>query len=291
MVSDPRARGIAELMLDVRTSFHQPLSASILWKWQDLIIQDPYQRQHLEVGGWRTNPSPMQIVSGAIGKETIFFEAPPSSQVPKEMDHFIKWFNQTDPAVVGKNHLHGVVRAAISHLYFESIHPFADGNGRIGRAIAEKALSQDLGLPVFLTLSKIIYQKRKSYYQELSKASAYTVDLTEWVFFFITCVLEAQIDAKETFLFVIKKTKFWKRYQSILNERQTKVVRRIMEEGKAGFKGGMTPKKYMILTDCSKATATRDLSDLFKKGCFVKSEEEGRSTFYNINLNSTSTSF
>lgn len=160
------SRRIIQLMLAVRSSFKEPLRDKTLFEWHELVLQDPHQKPHSDIGTWRTDPSPMQIVSGALGKEIVFFEAPPSHHIPFEMKRFMRWFNATSPSssTVNHNHLKGLVRSAVAHLYFESIHPFSDGNGRIGRAIAEKALSQDLGQPVCLSLSKILYQKRKAYY-------------------------------------------------------------------------------------------------------------------------------
>lgn len=283
-MKDTRAENISALMLDVRKTFQAPLTQEMLWKWHGLILCDLSQKDRLEVGKWRIDPSPMQIISGAVGREKVFFEAPQSDQVPQEMNRFIQWFNQTDPQNKPATPLPGPVRSAIAHLYFESIHPFADGNGRVGRAIAEKALSQDLGHPVLLSLSKMLYKNRKNYYEELSLASGYTLDITQWIHFFTQAVLKAQFDAQEKVFFTIKKARFWKRYEGKINDRQEKTLRRMFQEGPEGFIGGMNTRKYMVLTGCSKATATRDLTDLLALGCFQKREGEGRSTSYQLSL-------
>jgi Fic family protein len=219
----------------------------------------------------------MQIVSGGIGQELVHFEAPPSKQVPAEMDGFINWFNTSQDEIKKP-----ILRAAIAHLYFESIHPFEDGNGRIGRAIAEKALSQSIGRPVLFSLSKSIEGNKKTYYDALQRAQR-SNEITDWINYFVKTVLDAQIDAEQEIEFTLKKTKFFDEHKDELNDRQQKVVRRMLEEGHQGFEGGMNARKYVSLTGASKATATRDLQDLVQKEIF-KPIGGGRSTRYEINL-------
>jgi Fic family protein len=234
-----------------------------------------------KVGQWRRHVEPMQVVSGAVGKPTVHFEAPPSSRVPKEMTRFISWFNET--AAGGKLEIkRPLVRAAVAHLYFESIHPFEDGNGRIGRALSEKALSQGIGRPALLSLSRAIEAQRKKYYEALQTGQQ-SNEITPWVTWFVNMAVEAQKHAEEQIEFTLKKTKFFDRFKDELNERQVKVMRRMLEEGPKGFQGGMNAKKYMGITDTSKATATRDLQDLVEKGVLVPSGG-GRSTRYEINI-------
>ena len=202
----------------------------------------------------------MQVVSGLVGKTKVHFEVPPSPRVPNEMNAFIRWFNSTGPG--GKQAIKlAAVRAAIAHLYFESIHPFEDGNGRIGRALSEKALSQGLGYPALLSLSKSIEANRKKYYDAL-KAAQRANEISDWIAYFVHTVLEAQTDAENQIDFVLKKTKFFDHFASQLDERQTKVIRRMLEEGPQGFAGGMNATKYIGITGVSKATATRDLQHL-----------------------------
>jgi Fic family protein len=276
-VRDPRANGVAALMISVRNHIAEDLTAERLWEWQDMIIVERYDQARLHVGRWRDNPEPMQIVSGAIGKETVHFEAPPASRVPEEMERLIVWFNRS-------RNMPGAVRAGVAHFWFECIHPFSDGNGRVGRAIAEKALSQELGAPAILSLSTAIERRRQDYYDALSRASRGGLDITEWLVWFTDLVLEAQVQAKERIGFTLAKTRFWDRHANVLNERQAKALARMLREGPEGFKGGMSAQKYMRITDCSKATATRDLAELLRMGALCKLEGGGRSTRYDIEL-------
>lgn len=279
-VKDKQAEGVSELLIDVRNTFQEPLSREKLFAWHKMLLK---KERDITVGAWRSHTEPMQIVSGAMGKQTIHFEAPPSDRVPEEMEKFIAWFNKTGPG--GSEEIKKApLRAAIAHLYFESIHPFEDGNGRIGRAIAEKALSQGIGRPVLMSLSKTIEAKKNTYYAALEKAQR-SNEITPWVNYFIRTVLEAQIAAEELIDFTLKKTRFFDRFTDILNERQSKAIRRMLEEGPTGFKGGMTASKYVSLTKTSKATATRDLQYLLSINAFIQSgSAAGRSTSYQVNL-------
>jgi Fic family protein len=272
---DPRANGVGMLMISVRKTFLDPLSKEMLFDWHNQLMSDPSQREKIDIGKWRSNPSPMQIISGPIGQEKVFFEAPPYDQVDFEMNRFIQWFNDS------LHTLKGPIRSAVAHLYFESIHPFEDGNGRIGRAIVEKALSQELKAPVLLSLSTTIQKKKNTYYEELSKASS-SLHIGSWIYYFVHTIYQAQLDAKESILHVLKKSMFWKRYGNLVNERQEKALNRMFREGPKGFEGGLSAQKYMNITQSSKATATRDLTDLLEKGCLYKLPGEGRSTRYQV---------
>ena len=274
LTKDKRAEGVAELMLAVRNDFSKSLSTQMFFDWHTMLMKGNTQ---IKIGQWRTHREPMQIVSGGMGREVVHFEAPSSNKVPSEMDGFIKWFN-TSQSEIKKP----IVRAAIAHLYFETIHPFEDGNGRIGRAVAEKALSQSIGRPVLFSLSKSIEGNKKAYYDALQKAQRSNV-ITDWVNYFVKTVLDAQIDAEQEIEFTLKKTKFFDQHKDELNERQQKVIRRMLEEGHRGFEGGMNARKYVSLVKTSKATATRDLQDLVTKGIF-KPIGGGRSTRYEINV-------
>ena len=277
-VNDKRAEGAAALMIAVRNHYAEPLSEEMLFSWHETLMQGS---KGIKKGAWRDHDEPMQVVSGPIGKEKVHFEAPPSKQVPEEMGAFIKWFNDTAPG--GKNEIDKPpVRSALAHVYFESIHPFEDGNGRIGRAISEKALSQGVGRPILLSLSAAIEAKRNAYYDALN-AAQYTNDATNWIEYFVETCLEAQIQAEEKISFTLKKTKLFNRFEDKMNERQLKVIRRMLEEGPDSFEGGMSAKKYVTITKASKATATRDLQDLAEIGVLIP-EGGGRSTRYKINL-------
>lgn len=279
-VHDKRAQGIAELMLDVRNTYKKPLTEAKLFDWHSMLLSG-FSNSNLKIGGWRTNKEPMQIISGRHGKWIVHYEAPPSKDVPKEMKKFIRWFNETAPDKPNAIKF-PPVRAAIAHLYFESIHPFEDGNGRIGRAIAEKALSQSFGYPVMLSLSNTIEAGRKAYYAALNAASK-TNELTAWIDYFVNVVLSAQIEVEAQINFILKKSIFFDTYKDILNDRQLKVVQRMMQAGTKGFQGEMSAKKYMAITATSKATATRDLQHLLAINA-LKQIGSGRSVRYELNL-------
>jgi Fic family protein len=279
-VHDKRAEGMAELLLDVRNSFKQPITESKLFDWH-LMLFSGSSNPNLRIASWRIDEEPMQIVSGYHGKWIVHFEAPPARVIPKEMEKFIRWFNNTAP---GKSHAiqFAPIRAAIAHLYFESIHPFEDGNGRIGRAIAEKALSQGLGYPVMLSLSHAIEADKKAYYAALNVASK-SNEISAWIHYFVNVILSAQIDVETQINFILKKSIFFDTFKDVLNERQLKVIQRMLQAGEKGFEGGMSAKKYMIITGTSKATATRDLQHLFEIHA-LRQMGSGRSVRYELNL-------
>lgn len=278
-IKDKSAAGLGELMIDVRNSFKEPLTEQKLIAWHKMLMGT---NKRITVGAWRKHKEPMQVVSGAVGKEKIHFEAPPSSQVPREMKAFIKWFNDTSPG--GKLEIKKApVRSAIAHLYFETIHPFEDGNGRIGRAIAEKALSQTIGRPVVLSLSRAIESNKSDYYSSLERAQR-SNEITSWVEYFVKTLLAAQTEAESQIAFTLKKTKFFDHYKNQLNERQLLAIKRMLEEGIKGFEGGMNARKYMSITKTSKATATRDMLQLLEIGAFISTGKGGRSTSYQVNI-------
>ena len=237
--------------------------------------------RNINIGKWRLNKEPMQVVSGTIGREKIHFEAPPSICVPEEMKAFIQWFNTSAPGKATEIS-NPIIRAAIAHVYFESIHPFEDGNGRIGRAVSEKALSQSIGQPVLFSLSQSIEKNKNAYYNALKQAQR-TLDLTRWIHYFTNLVLDAQKNAEREIQFVVKKARFYDQHSEWLNKRQAKVLKRMMAAGPEGFEGGMTAKKYMSITKTSKATATRDLHALFEKGVLIRSGG-GRSVSYQVDI-------
>lgn len=279
-IKDKSAAGLGELMIDVRKTFKEPLTEEKLFAWHGMLLRE---NKKIEIGQWRTHEEPMQIISGAMGKEKVHYEAPPSSKVPMEMKAFISWFNETGPG--GKNEIKKApVRSAIAHLYFETIHPFEDGNGRIGRAIAEKALSQTIGRPVMLSLSRSIEAKKNIYYASLEKAQR-SNEITLWMEYFVKTALDAQREAEIQIDFTLKKTKFFDRFRDQLNDRQLTVIKRMLEEGIKGFEGGMNARKYIGITKTSKASATRDMQQLVEIGAFVLTGKAGgRSTSYSVAL-------
>lgn len=271
---DKRVEGVTELMLAIRKHYTAPLTEKMLTDWHSMLMK---ASKGIQIGQWRSHEEPMQIVSGAIGREIVHFEAPPSNTIPSEMSRFITWFNESQKSIKKP-----IIRSAIAHLYFETIHPFEDGNGRIGRAIAEKALSQSIGRPVLFSLSKSIESNKNNYYDAL-KAAQRSNEITDWINYFVKTVLDAQIDAEKEIEFTLKKTKFFDSNKNALNERQQKVIRRILEEGHHGFEGGMNARKYVSIASTSKATATRDLQDLVEKDILIPIGG-GRSTRYELKI-------
>ena len=274
-------------MIAVRQTYTSPLTKKELFAWHTMLFSDIHFNKDLEIGQWRTPKEPMHIVSGAAGHERVHYVAPPSEQMDSEMKQFIAWFNETDPTRSKQSKqkqtiLPGPVRAAIAHLYFECIHPFDDGNGRIGRALVEKALAQELQKPVLFSLSTMIHKHKKEYYDQLSAASSGDLDITEWIEYFVKTIYAAVLDSQEAIKEEVRQAFFWKQHGDALNERQKKVIARMFKEGKEGFKGGLSAQKYMKIAHCSKSTATRDLAELLHLGCIYQLPGSGRSTRYEI---------
>ncbi len=272
-------QGISQMMLDLYQNFTEPLTHDTLFNWHRMIMNG---RDDLEQkGAYRTHPEPMQVVSGKIYDPTVHFEAPPSDRVPEEMNQFIQWFNNTAPD--GKNPLSASTRAAIAHLYFVSIHPFEDGNGRISRALSEKVLSQSFKKPALLSLSYAIERNKKAYYSHL-EASNKVMEITPWLLYFAEVIFQAQQYTQKRLEFLIAKTKFYDRFRGMLNPRQEKVITRMFYEGFEGFTGGLSTKNYQSIAKAPKATATRDLQDLVKKGALMVTGA-ARGTRYHLKLN------
>ncbi len=277
-IKDLKSKQVGKLITIVRKTYNEPLSENVLKNWHKYLFPNNTQ---INVGKWRKHKEPMQVVSGAIGREKIHFEAPPSKEIPQQIKTFIKWFNNTAPN--GKNTIkYAPIRAAISHLYFESIHPFEDGNGRIGRAIADKALSQSLQYPLLLSLSIIIEKNKNEYYKALENAQK-SNKINSWLKYFINVIIDAQNHTEVLIDFTLKKSRFFDLFSDKINNRQLKCIQRIFKEGIKGFDGGITAKKYMKITKSSKATATRDLKSLTEMGAFVI-KGKGRNTHYFIKM-------
>jgi Fic family protein len=274
----PAERGIAEMMVDLYRSFAEPLSEEMLFRWHRMVMSG--SRNLRDVGLYRTGAEPMQVVSGPIHEPRVHFEAPPSSRVPSEIKRFISWFGRTAPG--REEPLPALTRAGVAHLYFESVHPFEDGNGRIGRAIGEKALAQSLGQPTLTALAATILARRKSYYEGLEAANKEN-EITRWLMWFAGVAIEAQRRTIALVEFLIDKTKLLDRLKGQLNERQEKALLRMFREGPEGFRGGLTAGKYSTVTEASPATATRDLADLVEKGALVR-EGERRHARYRLSV-------
>ncbi len=274
-VSDYRAENLGRLMAENRKTYDDALTSSSLFGWHELLLA--HRNDIVGKGAWRTGDDPMQIVSGAYGQQKIHFEAPPSSVVPQEMKQWLAWFNTTSRVAYG--HLfQSPLRAGIAHLWFESIHPFEDGNGRLGRIIAEKSLAQDLGLPLPFSLSYAIIQKQSAYYEALQTGS-YRLDLTKWLSYFLdVCLLGLDLGRK-TIDLTLSKARFYDRYEAELSPKELKAIGKMFAAGPKGFAGGMTTKKYANINKVSYATASRDLSQLASIGALVR-QGAGRSTHY-----------
>jgi Fic family protein len=257
------------------------LSDEILCAWQSEIISG-LPLSLITSGDYRFDE--VVIGSTVVGNDRVYFQAPPPDRVEHEMTGFLKWYNE------GSNEQRlglSIIRAGIAHLWFETIHPFDDGNGRVGRAIADHALSQVFGHPIISGLSTAITQNkstRKKYYDELKKAQTSDLDIENWLSYFITVVGEAQAYSKLVLDFFIAKTRYYESYRAHLNERQNKVITRMFDEGVNGFEGGISAKKYMRIGDCAKATATRDLQSLVSLEAIKPPPGVGRSTNYELNL-------
>lgn len=274
----PQERGVAEMMADVYTNWAAPLEDDELFRWHAMLMAG---NRYIEtIGAYRRHDDAMQIVSGSVDRPVIHFEAPPSPQVPAEMARFIAWFNRTGPG--GAAPLPPLIRAAIGHLHFESIHPFEDGNGRLGRALAEKSLAQNIGQPSLIALAFAIERNRKAYYAELERHQR-RLDIGDWIGWFSEIVLEAQQTTLERIAFFIAKARFYDRFRGRFNERQEKVVARLFREGPAGFRGGLSAENYISITGTSRATATRDLQQLVEIGALTRTGER-RHTRYTLRL-------
>jgi len=271
----PAEQGISEMMVDLFRHHARPLDEPTLFAWHKMVMKG--RPDLVDIGRYRTHAEPMQVVSGAVYEPTIHFEAPPSGRVSKEMRRFLTWFNKT--AAKGKYPLPVLTRAGIAHLYFESIHPFEDGNGRIGRAIAEKVLAQGLGQPTLTALAATLLARRKEYYEALEAANKRN-EVTRWLAWFAGIALEAQQRTLAQVEFVLAKTKLLDRFRNELNVRQLAVLLRMMREGPEGFKGGLSAGNYVTISKGSPATATRDLADMVERGALTRTGEKKHTRYH-----------
>ncbi|MDA3889708.1 MAG: Fic family protein [Allgaiera sp.] len=278
----PREQGVAEMMVDVYSTYSEPLTHETLFRWHGMLLS--HDRRLETIGAYRRHGDAMQIVSGRLDRPTVHFEAPPSEQIPAEMEHYAEWFNKTAPGAAEP--LPSLTRAGLGHLYFESIHPFEDGNGRLGRALAEKSLAQNIGQPSLIALAFTIERERKAYYDQLERHQK-TLDVTRWLEWFAETVLTAQQVTLDRVGFFIAKAHFYDRHRAQFNERQAKAMERMFREGPDGFKGGLSAENFISITGTSRATATRDLQDLVEMGALSRTGER-RYTRYWLNLEKAS---
>jgi Fic family protein len=272
---DRDVEGVVEMMLDATTNYAQPLTADRLFGWHAALF--PAGRSGLRkiaVGSWRDDRGgPMQVVSGPIGSQKVHYEAPPAARVPKDMDRFLGWFEapgNTDPLLI----------AGLAHLWFVTIHPFDDGNGRIARAIADMALARsERSTQRFYSMSAQIRRQRSDYYTTLERTQKGALDVTPWQEWFLSCLRRSIEGSQDTLVAVLEKARFWERFaQQSLNARQVKVLNRLLD----GFEGKLTTSKYAKLTKCSQDTAYRDILNLMKRGAMLKDAGGGRSTSYSL---------
>jgi Fic family protein len=273
--SSREVEGVVEMMLDATQKHTEPLTAERLFGWHaSLFPTGRSGMRPITVGGWRTGEAgPMQVVSGPIGKERVHFEAPPAERLDWEMAAFIGWFGDSPG-------LDPVIRAGVAHFWFVTIHPFEDGNGRIGRAIADMALAQADGTPErFYSLSAQIEAERKQYYEILEASQRGGIDLTLWLEWFLECLRRAVDGAEINLGSILRKARLWEQVnQAPVNDRQRTVINRLLD----GFEGKLSSSKYSKLAKCSADTALRDIKILLDRGVLVQEEGGGRSTSYRL---------
>lgn len=273
--SDRTVDGIVDIVMDATSNHAQDLSLDRLLSWHAALFPLGYSGIHkISAGQLRDDRlGPMQVISGAIGREKVHFEAPPASCLRSEITQFLNWFNASQS-------LDPYLKAGIAHLWFVTIHPFDDGNGRIGRAIADMALSRaDQSRDRFYSLSSQIMKERQGYYLHLERSQKVSLDATEWLAWFLQCLINAIDSANSNLYSTLAKTQFWQHWQGVpFNERQIKLLNRLLD----GFEGNLTNKKWSLIAKCSADTALRDITDLLDRGVLSRGSSSGRSTHYLI---------
>lgn len=270
--------GLVEMILDATARYNEPLTAERLKGWQAALFPTGFSGlRRIRTGTWR-GPVPMQVVSGPVGREKVHFEAPPADRIGEEITRFLSWWEAS------LDNTEGLLRAGIAHFRFITIHPFEDGNGRIARALTDMALAQDERLSKrFYSLSAQIMAERDQYYKILEQCQKGDDDITAWLLWFLGC-LERAVKNSETLISkVLAKADFWQRHgQTPMNDRQRKVVKRLLDAGQGGFEGGLTTKKYVSIAKTSRATAYREISDLVGKRVLMQNEGKGRNVSYDL---------
>lgn len=272
--ADRSVEGVVEMMLDATRLYHQPLTNERLFAWHaSLFPTGRSGMNRIKVGAWRDDSTgPMEVVSGPIGKEHVHFVAPPAAHLDGKMNVFLDWFNNINAA------MDPVLKAGLAHLWFVTIHPFDDGNGRIARAIADMALARsENSSQRFYSMSAQVRQERAAYYDILEQTQKGTLNVTAWMEWFLGCLGRAIAGAQTILGAVLAKARFWERVQGVpLNERQRLVLNRLLD----GFEGKLTTSKYARLAKCSQDTALRDITFLIERGILARNAEGGRSTSY-----------
>lgn len=276
--SDRNVDGVVEMTLDATQQFEKPLTFERLFGWHAALFPTGRSGMYrITVGDWRKDETgPMQVVSGAMGRERVHFQAPEATLLEKEMKVFVDWFNREEK-------LDSVIKAGIAHLWFVTIHPFDDGNGRIARAITDLQLSRaDKSPQRFYSMSARIRLERKAYYEVLERTQKGALDITEWLLWFIKCLIAALKETDSTLARILSKARFWDKHAATpLNERQRLMLNKLLD----GFKGKLTSSKWAKIAKCSSDTALRDIQDLMQKGILLKEPAGGRSTSYILIMN------
>lgn len=270
--ADRHVEGVVEMILDATHKYAAPLTAERLFSWHAALFPTGHSGMtKITVGAWRSGP--MDVVSGPMGHERVHYEAPPATRVPAEMARFLAWFNQDTAMDL-------VLKAAIAHFWFVTIHPFDDGNGRIARAIADLVLARSENCPQrFYSMSAEIRAERKAYYDVLEQTQKGDLDITDWLIWFLGCLDRAFAGAEVTLASVLRKARFWEAHAgAAFNDRQRLVLNRLLD----GFEGKLTNAKYAKLAKCSSDTALRDIDDLQKRGILSRDAAGGRSTSYSL---------
>ncbi len=271
--ADRHVEGVVEMMLDATQRYAEPLTEERLFAWHAALF--PTGRSgmtRITVGAWRTDRSgPMQVVSGPIGREKVHYEAPSASRLPGEISAFLRWYN-------ADGEMDSVLKAGVAHLWFVTLHPFDDGNGRMARAVADQMLARsERSSQRFYSMSAQIRQERADYYRVLEKTQKGDLDITVWLDWFLSCLDRAFVGAEATLALVLEKARFWDRYgHEPFNDRQRLILNRLLD----GFEGKLTSSKWAKLGKCSQDTAFRDIDALVHRGILVKEPGGGRSTSY-----------
>lgn len=278
-----RSEGLAELMMDATEQFAQPFTLTRLLSWHHWLFPVPeagFTARALNVGALRGD-EPMQVVSGRLERPTVHFEAPPRLGLDQALDDFLEWFE----ASRSQPELDPLVRAGVAHFWFVTLHPFDDGNGRLTRAITDLALAQGEHQAIrFYAMSASILEDRKGYYSALESSQKATLDITDWLDWFLKTLLRSLQQAMARIERVLAKTRFWQQHRGVaLSAEQIKVLNRLLDGGEKGFEHGISAAQYQAVAKVSKATATRHLVDLLEKNCLVRLPGAGRSTRYQIN--------
>lgn len=273
--SERHIDGVVEMMLDATQKYDMPLTKVRLFGWHAALFPSGWSNLHkITVADWRKDTTgPMQVVSGPMGKEKVHYQAPSAERIEAEMNRFLDWFEN-------ENDIDLVLKAAIAHLWFVTIHPFDDGNGRITRAITDMALARsDKSIRRFYSMSAQIRIERKQYYEKLEKTQKGNSDITGWILWFLQCLINAIHSTEATLSKVLQKAEFWREHSTtLLNDRQQKIINRLLD----GFDGKLTSSKWAKITKCSQDTALRDIQDLIKKDILQKAASGGRSTSYEL---------